>query len=159
MFLLTEPIPTPPFFGYFSQDSQSFWSEPQTGRTFFYCICDVTYLYRTNLSFVFRFDVRAPQWHFVGELDFSSNIYMDVSPCGHYFWSLQANHTPSRNVEQLIFRQINPNTLQYTRFYITPESKKLAYTATSLVSINIRILYRIGLHRSRKPEYTPQHSN
>lgn len=121
MFLLTERISTAILHKKFHHHGLGFWSDPRTGRTFFYCEISTT----TSHPYIFllyRFDIResAPQWQCLGQLDFGL-IEWDVSPCGFYFWSMDVfPRNQQIRPKQLIFRQINPNTLQYTVFDVTP---------------------------------------
>jgi hypothetical protein len=90
MFLLTERVPPVPSSGHFDQKGLCFWTDPQSGRTFFYRTCSHMKSGGTKNSFVFRFDIRdpTPQWYFVGKLDFCC-YNANVSPCGRYFWSME----------------------------------------------------------------------
>jgi hypothetical protein len=127
MILLTEQVAL--FKQYCFEDGLCYWTDPQNGRTFFYRIAMNSPTASNNHdrpSFVFRFDVHdpMPQWQFVGELDFWCPD-ANVSSCGNYFWSLDLLPNIDRNgPAQPVFRQISPNTMQYTKFKVMPSGKK-----------------------------------
>jgi hypothetical protein len=119
MFLLTERVPYIFSDKYVDDNCLGFWTDPKNGRTYFYRACtDAKNYFSDKPSFIFRFDVHDPtlRWYFVGKLDFWC-IHADVSPCGHYFWSLEGFARSYREVSTpLTFRQIDPKTMQYTKF-------------------------------------------
>lgn len=140
MFLLTEPLSSALLYRRIFHNGLCFWSEPHTGRTFFYCACDDAIDNPAKPPFIFRFDIcePSPKWHFIGQLDFFC-VDADVSPCGRYFWSMEVFPQYQQTVPvQLIFRQINPNNLKYTKFTVTPAGKN------TFICPSQHFLYRIG---------------
>lgn len=124
MFLLTESIPLVFPHKNIMRDGLGFWSDPQVGRTFFYCACKHSMTGFNNPSYVFRFDVHEllPQWDFIGRLDFNCEE-ASVSPCGRYFWSMGVSPRDCGTTAQLMFHQIDPKTMQCTEFNVTPKGK------------------------------------
>lgn len=129
MLLLTERIPAALFYKCIDHTGLGFWYEPQTKRTFFYCVCRNITIDPIKPSFTFRTDIHAPspQWEFVGQVDFWWRN-ASVSPCGRYFWSMEfVQRWTGNGPAQLEFHQINPKTLQFTKFDVTPTSKEISF--------------------------------
>lgn len=124
MFLLTEELPAVACERTY-QKGLGFWSDPRNGRTFFYCAFRSVPIEPSKPLPIIRFDVREPasRWQFLGQLDFDC-MDLNVSSCGLYLWSINLSPRNQRtSFIQPIFRQINPNTLQYTVFDVMPAGK------------------------------------
>lgn len=115
MYVLTTQIDAPDP-SKLDQYGMGVWMDIQRKQSYFYFSTTLNVsrllpftIYRLNIS-----SQTSGNWELVGEVDFTCHN-VTVSPCKQYFWAMEV-HPRRRN---LVFRQINPKTLEYETFGVS----------------------------------------
>lgn len=139
MFALTEQFGVPTFDLDDYQYAIGVWKDNRQEQAYFYCVSTRQH-YEPPCSRIFRFnlDVSNGCWETVGKVNFFCR-HAAISPCGYFIWSMELLQF---HPQQLIFRQINPETLVYEEFEAS--GKRI------LASIERTLIFRVGSDFGRR---------